>query len=383
MVRVLLDATAVPEDRGGVGRYVDNLIPALARAGVDLRVVCQASQIEHYAALGGTDPVPAPAATRRVPVRLLWEQAGLPRLVSAVAPDVVHSPHYTHPAAVRRPLVITLHDATFFTDRHVHTALKGAFFRAATRSALHRADCSIVPSQATAEELARVVHADPARLQVAHHGVDHTAFAPPTTEAVGVARCRLGLGGDESYIAFLGTLEPRKNVPALIAGWVAACAGRERAPALVLAGGAGWDDDVASAVAAVPGNLKIIRAGYVPQEELAGLLGGAVLVAYPSLGEGFGLPVLEAMACGAPVLTTRRLALPEVGGDAVAYTEPDAPAIAAALAQLLDDDALRLQLAAAAVPRAATFTWDACADAHVRAYERAVRAHRSTGMASR
>ena len=109
----------------------------------------------------------------------------------------------------------------------------------------------------------------------------------------------------------------------------------------------------------------MIRPGYLPVEQLAPLLGGAQVVAYPSLGEGFGLPVLEAMACGATVLTTRRLALPEVGGDAVAYTEPDAASIASALKQLLDDPAERQRLGEAAIKRAAGFTWDACAEAHI------------------
>ena len=115
----------------------------------------------------------------------------------------------------------------------------------------------------------------------------------------------------------------------------------------------------------------MLRPGHVPVEVLPGLLGGALVVAYPSLGEGFGLPVLEAMACGAAVLTTRKLALPEVGGDAVAYTGTGAGDIAAALADLLDDGERRAELAAAAVERAGTFTWAASAAAHHAAYERA------------
>jgi glycosyltransferase involved in cell wall biosynthesis len=103
-------------------------------------------------------------------------------------------------------------------------------------------------------------------------------------------------------------------------------------------------------------------------------LGGAAVVAYPSLGEGFGLPVLEAMACGATVLTTRRLALPEVGGDAVAYTEPDDAAIAAALRELLADHATRTLLGKAAEVRAAQFTWERCAERHVAAYRAAAEA---------
>jgi len=372
VVRVLLDATAVPADRRGVGRYVDNLIPALARCGVDLRVACQSRDRDLYAHLSGADPLLAPRYAESAASRLVWEQAGLPRLISAVAPDVVHAPHYTHPIALRRPLVVTLHDATFFTDPRVHTVVKGPFFRAATKLALRRAGCCLVPSQASADELVRVAGADPARLQVAHHGVDLAVFAPPSDAALDAARVRLGVRPKQRYVAFLGTLEPRKNVPALIRGWIAACEGRPDAPALVLVGGPGWDDDLETAIAGVPSGLTLIRPGYLPIESLSGVLGGASVVAYPSLAEGFGLPVLEAMACGAPVLTTRTPALREIGADAIEYTEPDEAAIGAALARLLGDPARRAELSAAGRIRAAGFTWDACAQAHILAYERAI-----------
>jgi glycosyltransferase involved in cell wall biosynthesis len=150
-------------------------------------------------------------------------------------------------------------------------------------------------------------------------------------------------------------------------------------PALVLAGGAGWDRELDAAVAAVPSGLRLLRPGYLPLADLPGLLGAAAVVAYPSLGEGFGLPVLEAMACGAAVLTTRRLALPEVGGDAVAYTEPDAASIADALGRLLSDPELREHLSRAGVARAQRFSWAACAEAHLHGYEQALRRSRQAG----
>jgi glycosyltransferase involved in cell wall biosynthesis len=181
---------------------------------------------------------------------------------------------------------------------------------------------------------------------------------------------------DASYIAFLGAQEPRKNVPNLIRGWVRACAGREVTPALVIAGGSGHDDDIDAAISEVPGHLRLLRPGYLRYADLPGYLGGALVVAYPSHGEGFGLPVLEAMATGAPVLTTPRLSLPEVGGDAVAYTGEDAEQIGIDLARLIDDEARRKELGAAAHARAAEFTWEASAEAHLASYARAVAGNR-------
>ena len=121
----------------------------------------------------------------------------------------------------------------------------------------------------------------------------------------------------------------------------------------------------------MPSHLRLIRPGYLPFADLPGFLGGALVVAAPSRGEGFGLQVLEAMACGAPVLTTYRTSLPEVGGDAVAYTEPDADSIAVALRALLDDPERRAALGEAGYARAQEFTWAASAAAHVASYKRA------------
>ena len=372
--RVLVDATAVPENRGGVGRYIDQLLPALEAAGADLAVVCQDRDLEYYGKLvPGSDVVAAPATASRRPARLVWEQLGLPRLARKLGAGVVHAPHYTMPLRGTVPVVTTLHDATFFTHPDVHQPVKRRFFKAWTHTSLRRSARCVVPSQATLDELVRVTGAVGGQVDVAHHGVDPATFHLPGAEQVAEVRAHLGLRA-RRYVAFLGTIEPRKNVPYLIEGWARAVADLEDPPALVLAGGRGWDTRIDDALAAVPGHLEVLLPGYLPLDMLAGFLGGADVVAYPSLGEGFGLPVLEAMACGAPVLTTTSLALPEVGGDAVEYTDPTAAGIASRLRSLLQSPGRRAELSSAAVTRAALFTWAACAQQHLRTYARAVAA---------
>jgi glycosyltransferase involved in cell wall biosynthesis len=374
VVRILIDATAVPADRGGVGRYVDGLLGGLAGpagAGADVSVVAKPADEAFFAGLG-VRTIAGPAALDRRPARLAWEQAGLPRLARRERADVLHCPHYTQPLRAGVPTVVTVHDATFFTDPQLHSPVKARFFRTATRVAARRAAGLVVPSAATRDELQRVVGPPAGSVTVAPHGVDGETFREPTGAEVASLRAVLGLG-DRPFVAFLGTVEPRKNVPNLIRGWAVAVAGRPDAPALVIAGGRGWDGGVDAAIASVPSGLEIRRPGYLPLDQLPALLGGAEVVAYPSLGEGFGLPVAEAMACGAAVLTTRRLSLPEVGGDAVAYTDPDADSIASALRGLLDDRGQRDKLRAAAVDRAAEFTWERSARLHVAAYEGAAR----------
>jgi glycosyltransferase involved in cell wall biosynthesis len=374
----LIDATAVPADRGGVGRYVDSLLAALDVDGARVAVVCQARDAELYTRIAPRSTVvPTVDAVATRTARLTWEQTTLPRLVRRLKADVLHSPHYTTPLANPAASVVTLHDATFFTDTPLHSPVKARFFRGWTRAALHRATLCVVPSEATAMELGRVAGVPRRQLHVTYHGVDPDRFHQPTPEETDAVRRRLGLR-DQPYIAFLGALEPRNNVPALIEGFTLACRDRADRPALVLAGQPGWDRRVERALERVPHRIRVLRAGYLPFGELSGFLGGAEIVAYPSLGEGFGLPVLEAMACGAAVLTTRRLSLPEVGGDTVAYCDITAEDIAAGLVELLDAPGRREALSAAAQRRAKEFTWASCATQHRAAYDRAHRIHRRT-----
>jgi glycosyltransferase involved in cell wall biosynthesis len=373
--RVLVDATSVPADRGGVGRYVDGLLGALgAVAGdrLDLAVVALRTDADRYARMLPTvEVVAAPAAVAHRPARLAWEQTGLPLLAQQVGARVLHSPYYTCPLRAGCPITVTVHDATFFTEPEHYDKTRRTFFRSAIKTSLRRAERVIVPSKATRDELIRLLDADPTAIDVAYHGVDHAAFHPPTLEEKARVRARLGLG-DSGYIGFLGAKEPRKNVPNLIRGWVRAVADRRNPPALVIAGGQGHDDFIDRAVAEVPSHLRLLRPGYLRYADLPGFLGGALIAAYPSYGEGFGLPVLEAMACATPVLTTPRLSLPEVGGEAVAYTSEDPDQIAADLSSLLDDEQRRLTLAKAGFERAKDFTWESSAEVHLAAWNRVV-----------
>lgn len=375
--RILVDATAVPVDRGGLGRYCDGLLVALDRLGADLAIACQRADEERYGTLAPNARIVAgPAALAHRDSRLAWEQTGLPYVAQQVAADVIHLPAYILPTRAGRPTVVTIHDVTVFAEPEIHDPVRSTYIKSATRTAARRATRLIAPSMATRDELVRLLGADPTHIDVAYHGVDHDVFHRPDEIEIKKVSDRLGLHG-RPYIAYLGALEPRKNVPNLIRGWARAVSDYPDPPALVLAGSGGWDDEVDAALATVPLNLKVVRPGYLPPTALPGFLGGALVVALPSRGEGFGLPVLEAMACGAPVLTTRRGPLPEVGGEAVAYTEPDAWAVCRALSGLIEDPAGRRTLADAAHERSQQFSWQASAEAHMASYERAVAAHAS------
>lgn len=371
-MKVLLDATMIPADLGGVGRYVDDLVPELVDVGVDLSMVVQRRDADHFSR---TVPAAHILTVDRVvenrALRMAWEQVRLPGLVARLRPDVLHSPHYTFPQWCGAARAVTLHDATFFSHPEAHSRLKKEFFTRAIRRAVHGADALVVPSIATRDETMHYVGGDPERFHVAYHGVDRAVFHPVDDAERARVAASLGLTG-RRYVGFLGTLEPRKNVPNLVRGWVEACAGLDDPPALVLAGGKGWDEDIDPAIASVPSHLTLVRPGYLPLADLPGFLSGSEVLAYPSIAEGFGLPVLEAMSCGAAVLTTRLTSLPEVGGEAVAYCDTDPHSIARALGSLLADPATRERLGQAAIDRASGFTWRQSALDHVTAYEYAM-----------
>ncbi len=362
-VRVLFDATAIPADRGGVGRYVEGIVSQL---GAEATIVCQSRDAERFSELAPHAAiVPASPRIASTALRLLWEQLALPRIIRRSRAEVIHSPHYTLPIATRIPRVVTFHDATFFSDPAVHTPLKRVFFRSWMRLSSRMARRIVVPSAATLDETLRYCPAAEGKLVVAHHGYDATTFHPPTATELDRFRVAHGIEGD--WIAFLGTLEPRKNLPALVEAHRSVYAAHPGTPPLLIAGARGWERDRLS-----DGDASSRLLGFLPVEQLAAFLGGARLVCYPSLGEGFGLPVLEAMACGAPVLTTRRLALPEVGGEAAAYAKPEPALLAQALTALLGDESLLARMREAGPARAAMFTWRRSAEQHREAYLRAV-----------
>lgn len=373
--RVLVDATSIPALPGGVSRYIEGLLSGLQDSGVagELVVVAKAVDVPRIAQLvPEASLITAPIITHRPQGRLMWEQTGLSHLISRTDVDVVHSPHYTMPMTSPRPVVCTLHDATFFTEPGVHRAVRARFFRNWTRVSVRRAARIVVPSYATRDQLLKVVHLDSGRTVVAYHGVDRRVFHPPTTDEVQRFRAAYSLEGP--YVAFLGTLEPRKNVPTLIRSFASLPAPIRNAHSLVLAGSRGWDPSVAREIRMARAHGASIRElGYVPNDLLPALLGGSEVVAYPSLGEGFGLPVLEAMSSGATVLTTDRLALPEVGGPGVAYCHPDVRAVSRALELLLTDPQERRRLQVSALARSDHFTWRASAEQHLSAYDAAVR----------
>jgi alpha-1,3-rhamnosyl/mannosyltransferase len=270
------------------------------------------------------------------------------------------------------PTVVTVHDLSWIRHPETHPADRVRIMNSALPRVLERARHVIVDSEFTRAEVGSHYGVPRARLSVVPLGVSQ-AFRPLTTQECAPALAARGLEYG-SYVLALGTLEPRKNLAAVLTAYARLDAGTRRRHPLAVAGMEGWKmDQLAAPLRELVQGGDVRLLGYVPQAELPALYSGARLFVYPSLYEGFGLPPLEAMACGTPVIVSNRSSLPEVVGDAGEAVDPlDGDELLARLQALLEDDALRARHSAAGVARARAFTWRRCAELTIEAYRKAL-----------
>jgi glycosyltransferase involved in cell wall biosynthesis len=400
-VRVGLDATPLLGPRTGVGRYVSGLAEALAGlAGPE-----PAELVLVPFSWRGTRDLPAAAprgprvrhGRRRVPARLLqaaWARLPWPPVEWLSGPvDVFHATNFAAPPTRRAAVVVTVHDLTYLRYPEMVTDAS-ARYRTLVPRALQRGAVVCTPTAAVASEVADEYHLPPDRLVVTPLGVDDTWRHATPPDPAWLAAHDL----PPRYLLFVGNREPRKNLPTLLAAYrqllgagsprmvgveqgptVREGTGTTTAPSaagvppLVLVGPSGWGDALDTA-GLPPGAVR--TPGYLPEPDLARVVAGAAAVVVPSWYEGFGLPALEALACGTPVVAADLPALREVLGDQAELAPPGDPAaLAAALARVLDDPGGEPARAARRA-RAAGFTWEACAQATLPAYRLALESRR-------
>jgi glycosyltransferase involved in cell wall biosynthesis len=377
---VSLDVSAIPDRPAGAGRYVVELARALGTSeGAALTLTCRRGDAERWASLAPSSRV-VDSVWRARPLRVAYEQWRLGTAVRRLRDPAIavhHGPHYTFPHGLGSVgSVVTVHDMTFFDHPEWHVASKVPFFQRAIRRAAREADVIVCVSQSTADRFQSLL-SPRGLVLVAPHGVDHSRFRPgPADDAPDAAnRQRFGVAPGRGYILHLGTIEPRKGIVPLVEAFDRIAEGHEHLD-LVLAGIDGWGSaEVERAVAACRHGGRVRRLGYVDDEAVPALLRGARVVAYPSFEEGFGLPALEALACGAPLVTTTGTSMAEFAGSA-AWTAPagDAAALAAALEDVLAAGQGELERRRAdGIERAAAFTWERTASVHLEAYAAASR----------
>jgi glycosyltransferase involved in cell wall biosynthesis len=311
--------------------------------------------------------------THNPSVRILWEQLIQPWVTVRIDVHLLHGPAFVGPIVSTCPFVVTIHDLSFLLYPGSFRTLNRTYLRAFTRLSVQRARRVLAVSESTKRDLMQYYHLKPDKIDIVYNGVD-SHFRPLPEDQIEGFRSKRGL--PERFILFVGTLEPRKNIVRLVEAY--ARIPQQPCPPLVLVGGKGWlYDEVFARVEALNLNDRVRFVGYVPAEELAWWYNAATLFVYPSLYEGFGLPPLEAMACGTPVITSATSSLPEVVGDAGLLVDPtDLDALAMAMEQVLTDGALRTEMRAAGLPRARTFSWQRTAQRTVTSYHRALSTER-------
>ena len=362
----------MPPNAGGVGRYVSGLLGALDRRDdVSVVVLVRAGDVVRWRDVAPGSSV-RDVAPRSVAVRLAWEQAVLPGLLKRISPAVHHGTHYTFPRRAEVPKVVTIHDLTFVEHPEWHSRAKALFFADAIRAAAKRAEAIVCVSRTTADKLS-TLFAPAGTVVVAPHGVDRDRFSldqppeHPDSEAVRLLEVSV------PYVLCLGTVEPRKDVPTLVRAFDK-LSDRHPSLSLVIAGG-GWPRAEATLRRAVsasrhPGRVR--RLGFVADSDVPALLRQAAAVVYPSLEEGFGLPALEALACGAATITTRGSAMEEFAAGAALMFDPgDDATLAELIHQMVIGDPTFDARRSAGVSIAAEHTWEASAERHVEAYRAA------------
>ena len=363
-LRIGFDATAAVSQGAGIGRYTRELLRALAETDADntYRLFYASRTVPH--------PLPAlPANFRvtRLPFHDIWlarvwqrAQAPVPADWITGPIDLFHSPDFTLPP-VRRGTrtLLTVHDLSFVRDPDSAAPGLRGYLNVVVPRSVARADHILADSAATRDDLIELYRTPPEKISVLYCGI-HPAFRPVTDpQTLAAVRARYGLGA-APFILAVSTLQPRKNYARLIQAFA-----RLPDPSvnLVIAGGKGWlFEAIFAEVERLGLGGRVLFPGFVADADLPTLYTAARLLAYPSLYEGFGLPMLEAMACGTPVVASTAACLPEVAGDAARLVSPtDVDGLAEALGQVLADETLRRDLTARGLARAAQFTWAAAA----------------------
>ena len=310
--------------------------------------------------------VHANLATERPATRIAWEQTVGMTVARRHDLDLVHAPVNVTPLLTGAPRVVTVHDLAFHLFPEQYPGAKQRYLRAMTRASVRRATRVIAVSESTRRDIIRLYGADPERVVTVPNGVG-PEFGPLPDDDVNTFRRAEGL--PKRFILFLGTLQPRKNLETLLRAYarVAAQTGWE----LVVAGAEGWGTEPMFAAVRELGLADKVRfVGYVAPERLPLWYNAAGILAYPSFYEGFGLPALEAMACGTAVIAADNSALPEVVGDAGCLVGArDIDGFAHAIATLARDDDFRARLGARGARRAAQYTWRRTAELTLRVYE--------------
>ncbi|MCS7002228.1 MAG: glycosyltransferase family 4 protein [Dehalococcoidia bacterium] len=370
-MHVGIDYTPAVRQRAGIGRFTRDLIAAVLRRRSDDRFTLIVTRDAPCASPApNARVIPLPFSERLA--NILWHRLFLPLPVTVFTGpvDVFHGTNFLLPPLRRTPGVVTVHDLTYRLFPQFAEPSLTQFLTRATPATLRRARRICADSAATKRDLCQLLGVAPDLVTVVYGGVSPQFCAVP--DPVADARVARHYPVDRPYLFALGALEPRKNLAGLLDAYaILRAAGL--APRLLIAGPPGWRNAAfATKLASSPYRDDVVSLGFVPDDDLPPLFRRAACFVYPSFYEGFGLPVLEALACGAPVVCGDRGSVPEVAGDAAITVDvADPTALASAIRRVLDDDVLADHLRVAGPRQASRFDWETEADRLYAVYQEA------------
>lgn len=350
----------------GISWYIANLLKNLGHISAEMQFTALLHEPDFR-----VDSLPLRRTrwpTHRPPVRILWEQLVQPLVLQQLKPDLLHAMAFVSPIVAPCPQVVTVYDLSFLRYPETFRPFNRWYLKYFTAYSVKRAQAVIAISESTRQDVINLLGKPAEQVHTVYCGADGS-FQPLPEPAVTAFKIKHGL--PETFILYLGTLEPRKNVDGLIEAYALWCKRERQAPPLVVAGGKGWFyQTIFERVEALGLTERVFFPGYVPQAELPLWYNAASLFVYPSRFEGFGLPVLEAMACGTPVITSNVSALPEVAGDAGVLVDPNRPAqLADMLARVMADQDKQAAMGEAGLVQATQFRWDKAAHETVAVYQ--------------
>ena len=374
-MRIALNAqllsTAPTYRSAGISRVIYELLAHLrAASGPDERYTVYAprsAENRRFLRSAGLDARLTALPTDRPPVRIAWEQGVLPLELAGSGADLLHALGFVAPFAWRGPTVVTVYDLSFLRFPELFNLGNRLYLRGLTPPSLRRADRVITISEHTKRDVVELCGVPPERVTPILLAAD-PRFRPCAPDEVAAFKARRGL--PDRFILYMGTLEPRKDVGTLVRAYAELRRSGVTDCDLVLAGGRGWRYEPVLALIEELGLANYVHfPGFVPDAEQALWYSSAVIFAYPSLYEGFGLPLLESMACGTPVVASRSSSLPEVVGEAGVLVSPSDPhELSVALSELLASDERRARLCEAGLARARAFSWRRMAVETVQVY---------------
>jgi glycosyltransferase involved in cell wall biosynthesis len=373
-MKIGIDISPIIGEKTGVGYYTANLVDSLAR--IDRTNQYQLYPFFYHLYQSDFKTAVGPSQENfhmhcqnipKIIIDIAWHYSPIPKKWILGNVDILHSTTFCSPGDHYGKLIVTVYDVSFLILPEYHTEANRQHALKGTADAVRFADCIIAISDSGKKDLVKYFAADPEKVVVTHLAAKDI-FTPRGLDERNRVLKKFGISGD--FILFVGSFEPRKNIGTLVRAYINLPEKVKKQYSLVIAGGKGWLNTDIDALIGSQDSAQIRRIGYVDERDLAALYSAATVFVYPSFYEGFGLPNLEAMSCGTPVITSNTSSMPEIGGAAALYFDPhDVRQLTSLLLEVIEDENLRKELSRKGIERAGEFSWEKTARATLKIYE--------------